>query len=177
MVKTIKKVFDSKYFHGRLTDEEAYNLCKEEMTNHGKPEVYLWYICEIGNGKLQGEICGYRRDLEVPFHIDRRGDVQQFQPLIPPFTPQYVANNFNTTLELNSWDFVERKNPHKVLELARVATLDNCNGYCCLTSLEEKMDEFRIPASEKEELKKLVRGFHFDFNLVENLPNELCIHN
>ena len=23
---TIKEVFDSKYFHGRLTDEEAFNL-------------------------------------------------------------------------------------------------------------------------------------------------------
>ena len=32
-MKTIKEVFDSKYFQGiTSTDEEAYNLCKEEMT-------------------------------------------------------------------------------------------------------------------------------------------------
>ena len=58
---TLKEVFDSKIFHGRLTEEEAYDLCKEELTNHGKPEVYIWYLCEF-DGKLIGRIDGYRRD-------------------------------------------------------------------------------------------------------------------
>ena len=152
MVKTIKEVFDSKYFHGRLTDEEAYNLCKEEMTNTGKPNVYIWYLLEF-NGRIQGIICGYRRDSEVPFfrHVDLVSCIWSLGVLL-----------------------VERKNPHKLLELARVATLDNFNSYCCMGSLMEKIDELRIPATEKEELKKLVRGFHLI--LVENLPNELCIH-
>ena len=73
-------------------------------------------------------------------------------------------------IELNRMDFVERKNPHQLAELARVAILDNCN-YCCLKNLIERIDELRIPAMEKEELKKLVRGFQLI--LASKIPNEL----
>ena len=178
MVNTIKEVFDSKYFHGRLTDEEAYNLCKEELTNNDKPLVYIYYLLEA-HGRLQGKICGYRRDSEVP--LDRLVDVQKFEVFQNPGqrfnTVVKIYNSIGIVLIIESIRhvFVERKNPHQLLELARVATLDNCNGYCCLRSLIEKIDELRIPASEKEELKKLARGFHLI--LEENLPNELCVHN
>ena len=76
MVNTIKEVFDSKYFHGRLTDEEAYRLCKEEMTKTGKRYAYICYLLEA-QGRLQGIVCGYCHDSEVPF--TRLVDVQQFE--------------------------------------------------------------------------------------------------
>ena len=158
---TIKEVFDSKYFHGRLTHEEAYNLCKEEMANTGKPCAHICYLFE-SNGRLQGIIRCYRRDSEsANVHF-------------------YLSNGWNPgfwLLEIlpNMDNVVERKNPHTLLELARVQSLDNCDGYCCLRSLIEKIDELQIPTREKEELRKLARGFEID--LVKNLPHELCIHN
>ena len=159
MNRTIKEAFfDSKYFHGRLSHEEADNLCKEEMTNTGKPYVEIWYLFEnLQFGTLEGRVRRYRRH-------SAKHSLDESHGLIK-WIPEYM--------DMDS--FVERKNPHTLLELARVATLDNCNGYCCLRSLIEKIDEFQIPRSEKEELKKLARGF--ERFLVENLPNELCIHN
>ena len=72
--------------------------------------------------------------------------------------------------------FVKRKNPHTLSELARVATLDNCNEYCCIFDLLEKIEQLQIPISQKEELKKLARGFQVI--LEEKTPNEFCIiHN
>ena len=169
MVNTIKEVFDSKYFHGRLTREEAYNLCKEEMTNTGKPYAYIWYLFE-SDGRLQGTICCcnlcHHRD---PWFFD----VQQFEVFQ---TPGFLCFQYNSGyFALINHRFVERKNPHQLSELARVASLDNCNGYCCLRSLIEKIDELQIPLSQKEELKKLARGFRL--TLLQKVPNELCIHN
>ena len=66
MVKTLKDLYDSKIFHGRLTEEEAYDLCKAELTNHGKPQAYIWYLHEC-EGKLSARIDGYRGDSEVQF--------------------------------------------------------------------------------------------------------------
>ena len=174
--KTLKEIFDSKIFHGRLTEEEAYDLCKRKLTNHqrygesGKPEVYIWYLVEV-DGKLFGRIDGYYRDSEVPFA--RRDEVQGWRFLYTSSSVKFVARglHFNSEFLLKPMDFVERKNPHQLSELARVATLDNCN-YCCLRSLMEKIDELRIPPMEKEKLKKLVRGFYLI--LVSKLPNELC---
>ena len=178
MVNTIKEVFDSKYFHGRLTDEEAYNLCKEELTNNDKQEVYIWYLFEYG-GSLQGKICGYCRDSEVPFakylnvqQLDVYPDGYELQYYLAT-RPRFLRRQFSIFLDEEI--FVERKNPHTLSELGRVATLDSCNGYCCMRSLIEKIDELQIPTTEKEELRKLARGF--EIILVENLPHELCIHN
>ena len=157
---TIKEVFDCKYFHGRLTHEEADNLCKEEMTNTGKPEASIWYLFE-SDGRLRGH--------------SRRQSAPNDDGIV------VVGQAWNHRFPTYAYDMdsaVTRKNPHTLLELARVATLDNCNGYCCLRSLREKIDEFEIPRSEKEELKKLARGFRL--TLVEKIPNELsskCIHN
>ena len=176
--KTLKEVFDSKIFHGRLTEEEAYDLCKRKLTNHqrygesGKPEVYIWYLVEV-DGKLFGRIDGYYRDSEVPFarHDEVQGWKWRVCSARPAFQP-YLYSKYNGFCgKKNTMDFVERKIPHQLSELARVATLDNCN-FCCLRSLMEKIDELRIPPMEKEKLKKLVRGFHLI--LVSKLPNELC---
>ena len=182
---SLKEVFDSKIFHGRLTEEEAYDLCKRKLTNHrrygesGKPEVYIWYLVEV-DGKLFGRIDGYYRDSEVPFarHDEVQHAIHSYAGYSWP--PGYFGSlvhflvrglHFNHNLEFNLNLIVERKNPHPLSMLARVATLDNCN-FCCLRSLMEKIDELRIPPMEKEKLKKLVRGFHLI--LVSKLPNELC---
>ena len=164
MAKPLKDLYNSKIFHGRLTEEEAYDLCKAELTNHGKKQAYIWYLHEC-EGKLSGRIDGYRGDSEVPFA--RHHDVQQvWDRYFPGFFLLFVP----IQIELNRMDFVERKNPHQLAELARVAILDNCN-YCCLKNLIERIDELRIPAMEKEELKKLVRGFQLI--LASKIPNEL----
>ena len=169
MVNTIKKVFDSQYFHGRLTDEEAYNLCKEELTKKpNKPKIYIWYLMEYG-GSLQGRICGYRRNSEVPFvrHVDVHSAIQGLEGSTGFWMLQFCNAQPPTKV------FVKRKNPHTLSELAGVATLDNCNGYCCMLGLIEKIDELRIPIPQKEELKKLARGFWVI--LTEKIPNEFCI--
>ena len=178
MVNTIKEVFDSKYFHGRLTDEEAYNLCKEELTNNDKQEVYIWYLFEYG-GSLQGKVCGYRRDSEVPFakylnvqQLDVYPDGYELQYYLAT-RPRFLWRQFSINLDEEEI-FVERKNPHTLSELGRVATLDSCNGYCCMRSLIEKIDELRIPNSE--ELKKLALGFQLILD--KKIPNNFCmIHN
>merc|ERR1719362_2225160 len=54
--------------------------------------------------------------------------------------------------QLNTIDFVERRNPIQLLELARVEFLDNCN-YCCLRSLIKRIDELQLQTMEKEELE------------------------
>ena len=70
--------------------------------------------------------------------------------------------------ELRIEDLVERKNQQS--ELERVAILDNLD-YCCLKNLIQKIDELQLSAMEKEELKKLVRGF--PLVLASKIPNEL----
>ena len=55
----LKEIYDRPYFHGLLSDEEAYNLCREELTNTGKTTVDVWHLTDI-NGELQGRICGYQ---------------------------------------------------------------------------------------------------------------------
>ena len=167
---TIKEVFDSKYFHGRLTDEEAFNLCLEELTNTGKPYVYIWFLSELENGRLEGTIHRY-------FKSDEMGSPKEGLGGDLFVHPQYFdfwmhQNNLEGFRHMDY--LVERKNPITLLELARVTTLDNFNGYCCLEGLIEKIDQLRIPTREKEELKKLAREFRLI--LLENLPNELCIH-
>ena len=76
-MKTIKEVFDSKYFQGITSkDEEAYYVCKEQMTNTGNKHAYIWYMLEA-QGRLQGIFSRYYRDYEVPF--TRIVDAQKFK--------------------------------------------------------------------------------------------------
>ena len=148
---SLKEIFDLPYFHGRLTDEEAYDLCQEELTNTGKTEVYIWHLSEI-NGELQGRICGYQASrLSFVFPYPTRG-----------FSQMPVMGCLGWRIE----DFVERKNQQS--ELERVAILDSLD-YCCLKNLIQKIDELQLSAMEKEELKKLVRGFQLI--LASNIPN------
>ena len=162
----LKDIYDSNIFHGRLTEEEVYDLCRAELTNHGKPEVYIWFLHE-SDGKLQGRIYGYRPNETVPFI--RHHDVQQVFLTYWPQTPGCILFR-NPQIELNAMDLVERKNPHQLQEVARVAILDSCN-YCCLRSLIKRIDELQLPTMEKEELKKLIRGF--PLILASKIPNEL----
>ena len=126
--------------------------------NNDKQKVYIWYLFEYG-GSLQGKICGYRRDSEVPFdeHVDvRQLDVYPYGYLLWFYNPRQ-AYQYSTFLDEENF-FVKKKSAY-FSELARVATLDNCNGYCCMRSLIEKIEELQIPLSQKEELKKLAHGF------------------
>ena len=76
------------------------------------------------------------------------------------------ARSFFPWAELLVLNFVERKNQPSDLE--RVAILDSLD-YCCLKNLIQKIDELQLSAMEKEELKKLVRGFQLI--LASNIPN------
>ena len=131
---TVKKVYDNKIFHGKKTAAEAYELCKEELENTGKEIVFIWFL-EEKDGKLRQSIFGFGLDSDVP---------------IPPVLGGNLTNY--------PMDFLTRKIPLSLIELARVSVLDNAK-YCCIKNLIEGLDELRIPATEKEELKKLVRPF------------------
>ena len=82
MVNTIQEVFNSKYFQGITSkDEEAYYVCKEQMTNTGHEHAYIWYMLEA-HGRLQGIFSFYCRDSKswdskVP--LDRKVDAQKFK--------------------------------------------------------------------------------------------------
>merc|ERR1739848_233420 len=139
-------------------------------------------------GRLQGIFSFYDRDSKSwdskgPLH--RNVDAQKFKIFQNPaefrfWTPSLLGNQRPVENSYSIvWDtsyFVQRKYPHTLSELARVATLDNCQGYCCLRSLELQIDELRIPKSEKEELKKLARGFRL--TLEKKIPklSSKCIH-
>ena len=155
-----------------MTDGEAYNLCKEELRKKPKKnKVFIWFIYKFC-GSLQGRIYGYRRNSEVPFvrHLDVHSAIQGLEGLTGSWMLRFI--NMQPPRKV----FVKRKNPHTLSELAFVATLDNCNEYCCLFNLITKIEELRIPPSQKEELKKLARGFKVI--LEEKTPNEFCIiHN
>ena len=163
---SLKEIFDLPYFHGRLTDEEAYNLCQEELTNTSKTHVYIWYLSEI-DGELEGRVRGYRRDSEVPFVA--------FGTPTQHLSYQRNCTSLDAILclskELQCFNLLERKNPHQLQELARIAILDSFVDYCCLKNLIQRINELRLPAMEKEELKKLVRGFQLI--LASKIPNEL----
>lgn len=139
---TLKEVYDDKIFHGKKTKAEAYELCKEELENTGKESVFIWFL-EEEDGKLRESLFGYRLD----------NDVQSSLPI------SFVEDSC-LSLYLSNYpmDFLTRKIPFPLIELARVSVLDNAK-YCCIKNLIEGLDELRIPATEKEELKKLVRPF------------------
>ena len=144
MFNTLKEVHDSKIFHGvKKNEAEAYELCKEELENHGKQQVVIWFLKEK-DGKLSEKFLGYRRDFEVPSSI-----------LARPFKKNLLHEPDEWMREM---DFVLNKNPHQLYVLARAEVLDNFK-YCCLKNLIERIDELQIPVTEKEELKKLVRLF------------------
>ena len=89
----LKDIYDSNIFHGRLTEGEVYDLCRAELTNHGKPEVYIWFLHE-SDGKLQGRIYGYRPNETVPFI--RHNDVQQvFLSSQTPGCNVFVVQHYN----------------------------------------------------------------------------------
>ena len=144
---TLKEVYDNKIFHGKKTKAEAYELCKEELENTGKERVFIWFL-EEKDGKLKESIFGYRRDSEVPAVW-----------LIPQNTLNYHSDqNQLDPMDFLQPDFLTRKIPFPLIELARVSVLDNAK-YCCIKNLIEGLDELGIPAPQKEELKKLVRPF------------------
>ena len=102
MVNTIQEVFNSKYFQGITSkDEEAYYVCKEQMTNTGHGHAYIWYMLEA-QGRLQGIFSFYDRDSKSwdskgPLH--RNVDAQKFKIFKKPgefsfcfWTPSLLGN-------------------------------------------------------------------------------------
>ena len=153
----LKEIYDLPYFHGTLTDEEAYNLCQEELASTGKSVVYIWHLSEI-DGELHGMIQRGSKDMYNGVAFPYPSDIPLFMP-------------FDANLRIEN--FVERRNPHQLQELARVAILDSLD-YCCLKNLMQRIDELQLPvAMEKEELKKLVRGFRVVLPSKIPNPNEL----
>ena len=144
----LKEIYDHPHFHGLLSDEEAYNLCCEELTNTGKNIVYLWHLSDI-NGELHGRITvgsfWFGGEISVS-HLKSRDPASW---MLPRGLDQVI-------LERN---YIKRKNPFKLQELARIATLDSFVDYCSLNNLIQRIDELELPTMEKDELKKLVRGF------------------
>ena len=132
MSKTLKEVYDSKFFHGTKTEVEAYELCKEELENRGNKQDVCIRFLEEKDGKLRDVVNGYRRDSEVPF-VRLNGNLLETQ-------------SYSYYLKTN--DFVERRNPIKLIELTRISILDNFQ-YCCLRNLFKGIDELQIPAMEK----------------------------
>ena len=159
---TIKEVYDNKIFHGKKTIAEAYELCKEELEKTGKERVFLWFL-EEKDGKLRESIFGYRRDSEVPTVWLVPQDTLKCG-IISLDYPYY----YNSHIIMDPMDFLIRKNPFPLIELARVSVLANAN-YCCIKNLIEGLDGLRIPATEKEEMKKLVRPFQR--RLASKIPN------
>ena len=150
---SLKEVYDSKFFHGNKNKAEAYELCKEELENTGNKLVSIWFL-EEKDGKLREKTCllfraGFR-DSEVleDFTLAQRDW----------WGRGYLAAGY----------FLTRKIPFPLIELARVSVLDNAN-YCCLKNLIEGLDGLRIPTTQKEELKKLVRPFRR--RLESKIPN------
>ena len=158
---TVKEVYDNKIFHGKKTAAEAYELCKEELEKTGKERVFLWFL-EEKDGKLRESIFGYRRDSEVPTVWLVPQDTLKCG--ICSLDYPYYDNN----IHLDPMDFLIRENPFSLIELARVSVLDNAN-YCCIKNLIEGLDGLQIPATQKEELKKLVRPFQR--RLASKIPN------
>ena len=144
----LKEIYDHPQFHGLLSDEEAYNLCREELTNTGKNIVYLWHLSDI-NGELHGRITvgSFWFGGEISVSHLKFWDPDSW--MLPRGLDQVI-------LERN---YIKRKNPFKLQELARIATLDSFVDYCSLKNLIQRIDELELLTMEKEELKKLVRGF------------------
>ena len=158
----LKEIYDHPHFHGLLSDEEAYNLCREELTNTGKDIVYLWHLSDI-NGELHGRITvgtiGFGGEISVYY-------LKFWDPdswMLPRGLDQVILER----------EYIKRKNAFKLQELARIATLDSFVDYCCLKNLIQRIDELQIPTTEKEELKKLVRGFKVILASKIPNPNEL----
>ena len=124
----LKDIYDSIIFHGRLTEEEVYDLCKAELTNHGKQQVYIWFLHE-SDGQLQGRIYGYRPNETVPFI--RHNDVQQVFHSYWAQTPGCNLfrargyHGYNHQIELNTMDFVERKHPHQLQGITQQSVKSN----------------------------------------------------
>ena len=155
----LKQIYDRPYFHGLLSDEEVYNLCREEWTNTGKNVVYVWHLSDI-NGELHGRITvgtiGFGGEISVYY-------LKFWDPdswMLPRGLDQVILER----------EYIKRKNPFKLQELARINILDSFVDYCSLKNLIQRIDELQIPTTEKEELKKLVRGFKV--LLASKIPNE-----
>ena len=138
---------EHKMFHGIKTEAEAYNICKAEMEQSGKPQVSIWFLIDTQD-EFSSRIMSYRRYSEVPFEIRTLSGQRGWSWSI--FHSDFYP------------DFVERRNPIPLIELARARIIQNCCNYyyyynCNLTNVIEKIDELQIPAMEKEELKKLFR--------------------
>ena len=160
----LKKLYEHPMFHGIKTEAEAYDICKAEFEQFGKPECPV--VCEFGKLHL-GVNSRY-----IWFLLDNDDKlssvIYRYCDSLPLVHWYQVANDFDFE-NYNARNFyflhgVERRNPHKLSEMARATILDNCHlkvkTYCndCLRccGLRIMIDQLEIPATEKVEIKKLI---------------------
>ena len=172
MTEKLKKLYEHPLFHGIKKEAEANAICIAEIEQFGKPGArtfpdgtqfdpknsYIWFLLDEGE-HYSPVIFRYCESSDVPFE---RVD----ETFHPEDCEDYDAEiNDLKILEGNG---VERRNPHKLIELTRATILDNCNlrpcisGWvhgaicnCCRRSLPEKIDKLEITGTEKMEIKKL----------------------
>ena len=149
MSQKLKELYEHPFFHGIIwyeNLEEAYKLCQKKMEESGKSYANIFFLLET-HDKLSLEIYSYEKEkFEVP---------------IPAWFPWIVKKWYKDPLPPR-YNFVERRNPHDLSQIARANIMDNINCPCrtktdrCVRNLEEKIDQLRISKSEKINIKKLI---------------------
>ena len=94
--------------------------------------------------------------LEIKIYQKGKSEV-----LIHSWYPSIVKEWYKDPLPTR-YNLVERRNPHDLAQIARANIMDNINCRCrtktdrCVRNLEGKIDQLRIPKSEKINIKKLI---------------------
>ena len=136
----LKRLYKNPLFHGIKTEEEAYNLCKANMEQSGKLHATIFFLLETQDRFSLQNYC-YEKNSEVPKWTKCRG-----------LDTGFIAD-------------VERRTPQDLSQIARATIMDSINclcrrkADCCVRNLEEKIDQLRIPESEKANMKKLIHIF------------------
>ena len=140
----LKELYENPFFHGFKTEEEAYNLCKANLEQSGKPNAGIFFLLETQD-RVSLKIYCYEKNSEVPIWTLQDGQMEHI-------------------LGIHT-ELVERRTPQDLSQIARGTIMDSINcpcrrkTDCCVRNLEEKIDQLRIPKSEKANMKKLIHIF------------------
>ena len=150
MSQKLKELYEHPLFHGIKTEEEAYNLCKAYMEQPFKSFVNIFFLLETQE----------KLSLEIYFYEKEKSEVSKWCPLI--VKEWYKDPHPSRSFGQHQNNFVERRNPQDLSQIARATIMDSINcpcrrkTDCCVRNLEEKIDLLRIPKSEKVNIKKLI---------------------
>ena len=144
MSQKLKELYEHPFFHGIIwyeNLEEAYKLCQKKMEETGKSYACIFFLLETQD------------KLSLKIHLYQKGKSKVPIPAWYPWIVKKWAPRYN---------FVERRNPQDLSQLARAGIMDSINCPCrtktdrCVRNLEGKIDQLRIPKSEKINIKKLI---------------------